>query len=796
MKPATTSEHETLESAIQSISEEIGAIGGAIWIPTRQTAKHPESQFARFHLYAHWISLDIALTRKMPIPFAISIGNSEKQNTFKDTVYGRSYIDKVGIKTTNREHIAQLINYNNTQSTFVGAHCCPICFREEDGRGLFVFFFNDRENYSQNYFGRIQKFVSEAASVLEHINSRRMNYVINKVVEDLSHFHVEGDLNKSGQSIVNFISSEMQIAETSIFIRKDIGNFLAERARKRGKGTTLFAPKAKFQTRWKQLFDEEAPYVDTFTQSNSDGIAGWALNNRKSLHINSVCQMYHDPELANFELSNVSWTQPTCPNCEDTGYPSSVYVSPVVFSNQPIGLIRCGYRLKQPYSYGREDRDLIKIVGRLLIESAYFEQLVGTGVVFSDDQNFILGVGQHVSTKMEATDDGSKLSRSQMADLFLDGIKTLSNNKLSASVRMPVFDEDDNPVALKFDKVVGPGWKKTKFSEVSKHRFPFTKRNGDWTSRGAFVYNDMQSYYKGEDSESDPIYKPTLKAFTEEAMAPIRLGEKGRVLGVLDIQGTSQNPIGFHDPILATERLAQHLALILRLADAFEENISVQQQSQKTLQDAIEVKGKQTEVLRNMEHQMRTPLISANRRLDDLFKGSTFTSDDYQKVRMIRALIRRADQVTLSNRLYFALEEQGTVPAGDEVSLSPLIVEEHVRLAIEIANVLSDPARGITYKLSQRGFYRGAIGNSKIDLSYLDQMLTNLLENAEVYSYPETTVYLHTGTTGHRNRFFVSVENEGISLGPTPNDLKDKGGESTGGHACERPRNGSRALDR
>lgn len=169
----------------------------------------------------------------------------------------------------------------------------------------------------------------------------------------------------------------------------------------------------------------------------------------------------------------------------------------------------------------------------------------------------------------------------------------------------------------------------------------------------------------------------------------------------------------------------------------------------------------QAEALEDLEHQLVSPLLAATTATDRVLHGRHVDGRTEQQLRAVRGLCRKSSRVALSAGVFAALSNGKAL----RPKLERLYADDLLRVLIAAADdaqLLNDPRRGIEFTV-ERDTVR-AMGRHYIqaDRSFLEQCVSNLVDNAGKYSYNDTRVDI--GGHPADGDFAVSVRSMGLAL--------------------------------
>ena len=228
--------------------------------------------------------------------------------------------------------------------------------------------------------------------------------------------------------------------------------------------------------------------------------------------------------------------------------------------------------------------------------------------------------------------------------------------------------------------------------------------------------------------------------------SPIRVDEEP--YGVLDVYGDAAMLPPNSRQIC--EVVADQLGLYQRLKRARQE-----------LGDTIRA---QAHAMEDLQHQLVSPLLVAVNRTDKMLDGKGLTGRvdvDVRSARAVRGLCRQASRVAMSAHIFAALST-GRAPSPRPERLS---VDEVIRVLIagaDDAQLLSDSRRRIRFDVDRETVRALAPRRIEADLSFLEQCLGNLLDNAAKYSYENTRVEIR-GVVDN-DEFSVAVTSTGLPM--------------------------------
>ena len=236
-------------------------------------------------------------------------------------------------------------------------------------------------------------------------------------------------------------------------------------------------------------------------------------------------------------------------------------------------------------------------------------------------------------------------------------------------------------------------------------------------------------------------------------VSPIWSGKK--VIGVLDIQSEPGVVFGIEIKSLA-ELWGRQLGLYTHLADSM---ASLHQEQEKT----EETIGQQSQAYVDLEHQLKGPLVTALRRVQEALRTARKGAVPEIDLPALRGQLRKVYRVSNNVGLFAALAKKKSPP----VSPKKLHKEQVVRSLIEYSQDFKRAARKrhIGFYVVQEDFKVLDDYFVEADWALFEHAVNNVLDNAFKYAFSDTQVVIKA--TVEENRWFVvSVRDKGPVIGP------------------------------
>ena len=231
---------------------------------------------------------------------------------------------------------------------------------------------------------------------------------------------------------------------------------------------------------------------------------------------------------------------------------------------------------------------------------------------------------------------------------------------------------------------------------------------------------------------------------------------------ILDVRATTAEAFGSTlGNVLGI--LAELLGLAIALVDAQRRLVTATQQLQVA-------QTTQLPMLEDLMHQMLSPLRNALTQLATVESlAGPASSPDAAALRtaaiIARGHVRRSYRVGLAGRVFRDLRVHQRIiqPRGSR-PLGILDVQEALIRLVDDQQLVSDPLQEHKFLFDPTdlvGTYQDDIVG---DPNLFEQMVSNLLDNADKYSFKGTAITVRGERTRDRMRFVLAVENEGYPI--------------------------------
>lgn len=486
------------------------------------------------------------------------------------------------------------------------------------------------------------------------------------------------------------------------------------------------------------------------------GLTGYCADRTMPLCIFDLGRFREDIEFIRLKYPGIQWSLPfdiTDAAREVLPKTASGRLPPLSFLAAPIpdyasggsalGVLRCCVSREAPYYFNERQLDLLCLVAGLVGEwcSGYL-RLKRVQEQRRWLQSYVRGISALNGRAHEAA-----VSHKPDLALFPKALEAAEKAVPGASgLALHLVAPDAGE--LRLAGVSGPGWNCLPAKEVRRSISSIPVKDFTSPTARAFAHNKVILA-----SEFGPS-GDRLSFFPEAACAvaaPISSGSKQ--YGVFTVAFTAPGALS-EEAVAVAELLGRQLGLYLFLGETISELRSNKEQLERTVQV-------QQEAFENLNHQLKTPVFLAHRAARRLLERRGF--ENVPEVPRLKGQLRRAEQVVSNIRMFYDLARGRPIHATRAAVRPPKLLDRIAETVRGHTLFSLDPSRGMRFVLADDSLRSLEQANAAfwLDLDLLDQALDDLLDNAEKYGDPNTTVMVRAGVTARGQFLFVSVANSG-----------------------------------
>ena len=435
--------------------------------------------------------------------------------------------------------------------------------------------------------------------------------------------------------------------------------------------------------------------------------------------------------------------------------PLSFLAAPIVDHGRTLGVLRCCVARSAPYYFNQRQLDLLCLVAGLIGEwcGAYFRLRLA-----QERRVWLQSYVRTISALNGRAHEAAVGHKRDFESLFPKALEAAGNALPEAYGLAAHLASSDNRT-LRFAQGSGQAWTTISSKEIQRRQAPVSLAEPGSPLVEAFSGNTVVS--TGDLGSSN--YR--LSPFPEAAgvvVAPISSGS--RKYGVLTIAFAPPGTLS-EQAVTVAELLGRQLGLYLFLG----ETITELREKKEELERTVEV---QQQAFENLNHQLKTPVFLARRAARHLMSRKNLV-DTVREIPRLNGQLRRAEQVVTNIRMFYDLA-RGRSIHPNRTATRPEKLLERLSDTVRSHNLFSlNPLRGIHFTVADES-PRLDLPNvvAWLDLELLDQMLDDLLDNAEKYGDPNTVVTVRMGVMARGQWLYVSVSNYGKTVSITSQAAK------------------------
>jgi GAF domain-containing protein len=516
------------------------------------------------------------------------------------------------------------------------------------------------------------------------------------------------------------------------------------------------------------LYATTWPDPTSFTKKSyspvAEGLTGWVLEHKRPVKIFDLAHFEQEQQQLQALYPRLTWGDSL--HIQDNArrllgissdrnlQPLSLMAVPVLTADRCQGAIRISCAKTGPYYFSDHELALLCLVADQIAQ-AWTMHLHQKRI---EEENrswraFVESVG-HLNKFVQNQVAQAQPDEKSIFEAALAVTDSIITGAEITDIRL--LDEERR--GLYFVATRGQAWEEGDSQKI-RHRleryFPIDLEPPG--SAGAYVVKTGRTYVISDTLDERYYYSPTFPQDTRRMIcAPI--GVEGKVLGVLDIRGTTERDFP-RNALSIVELLGQQLGLYHYLL--------------RTIAELQRLPKVQAQTYEDFAHQLKSPMLQVHSRVQAILRLADSGNYTIEGLRphllALRGLASKAKRVGQSLGLFAELAANRPI----RLKLSRLRPSELTRLLIECASdqmSLSDPARHLDFAVERDGFDVLESVEVEADRNLLFQAVSNLLDNAGKYSYPHTTVKIYIGLTGG-GRFQICIVNHGLPL--RGSDVKD-----------------------
>jgi signal transduction histidine kinase len=493
-----------------------------------------------------------------------------------------------------------------------------------------------------------------------------------------------------------------------------------------------------------------------------EGFTGWVLATRTSIAVPHLEQALAPSQRVRDQFPGFLWSR-TAIESEPDAFGSTTPINvpgaclstlmavPIATGGKVWGVLRCRGAVGPPYRFTPRDLPPIDLVAAQIAQ--YWSNWLSRRDMEMENRSW-RDLARGITSLNRLMYEQLRKPEPERSAVYREALSILHQvvPTIEASAIRQVRKREGARY-LYFAEVAGDLWDSGSPEERELRRareFPLSELPP--TSAGAKVFQTSEQLTIEDVSNAPPFYSPTFPQGNWLVVTPIRVSDQ--VYGVLDVRGTPE-ALPLNVPQIA-EIIGGQLGLYLYLERTIGNLRHAEQELKETLRS-------QAHAFEDLEHQLVSPLLAATVRIERLMHRGRFDSRTESTLRAIRGLCRKATVVAMSAGTFASLAK-GEKPSP---ALESIGADDLIRIVIAAADdvqLLIDPRLNKDVHVDRESLRRLGRQLLRVDRSYLQQCLGNILDNAAKYCYKGTRVTVF----GHSEEayFSIAIQNQGIAMDP------------------------------
>lgn len=505
-------------------------------------------------------------------------------------------------------------------------------------------------------------------------------------------------------------------------------------------------------------YREEKIKLKQYKGEKAEGLTGWVLSERKPVLIPDLAHFQHKEKEIQELYRGIQWNDSggVFENAQellglretDPLPPISFMSCPVQFGNELFGCIRCAIGT-DPYYFSWDELGILQEI------AAYISEAWAQEVEKELWHCLLASVGKQTEAfrKQIGTEDYDRTNFYRSAARSIERERFRGCQILSFRILDPSKPKLACLLALEADSAsyttaqIGGFWKRGKMFDAGE--------GGKSTiSKLLHSKNVPASQIFDLTHDGDEEEKAFFKSAPHVLCVPVMIDQRRH--GVFDLAFSRKDELMACHPQLAG------------FAEMFARNLALHEFRFEQKQRLDDVHAIQTQAYANVSHQLRSPLKTVVRRMEDLVTRLNNPSlprgfSVEQELPIILGQSRKAARVTAT------LDVFARISRGERIVAKVQNTRLGVLWKIIIENLIDNRynrgrPRNISFDAEQLDAFREACSDTKllIDMSFSEQTVGELIANAFKYSAPGKNVSVHGA---FENRYFaLRVISRGVSL--------------------------------
>lgn len=494
------------------------------------------------------------------------------------------------------------------------------------------------------------------------------------------------------------------------------------------------------------------PIAESY-RADGSGLTSWILQRGESLRFVDLRDFRRERESEKLGFTEWKGLERFVEQAAERFGPDKI--PPLAFLGVPIrdgdrvvGVIRCCVIDGDPHVFDDRHRQILELVAGQIGHWVGNKRAIREAEQEKDRfKKLVEGISSMHGLASRSLRDNQKPDMAHLWDQALEIAADVTPWGDALSIRMVDKERDD----LYFVRARGERWSEGGKREYARRLAQRYALSGD--SAGAKVIRERKVQTEPEAGMPGRLRSMLFPDATRVIHAPILIGKEA--IGVLDIRGFGSDPMPKHIE-LTCELLCRQLGLYQHLQEQFWKL----RESERLLSKQYD---EQNQIYEDFLHQLRNPLVKASMLAQRATDPSRRATVDLSQ---LKNHVRQAFLFADTMNQFVALAKGDRIDAPIEVMKHDAIVQKLKESAADQALVASEMDKPLRFTVDEKSFEPVWTKSVLYSEQLFSHCILNLLDNATKYSRSGTDVQIYGRFDESRNRFAISVSNEGFLIRP------------------------------
>lgn len=491
--------------------------------------------------------------------------------------------------------------------------------------------------------------------------------------------------------------------------------------------------------------------------NQDDSLTGWALTNQKNIMIFDLstydsCKKQYEEYYPNLdratekEKSREKSIRLVLKISDKYNLPPLSFIAiPIIYAGKTLGVIRCCAAKKAPYYFSEQKLHLLGLVANQIAPA--WDNWLNRRKMIEENKSlhsFVNSLAKLNNLVLDRTRKNNKIHKegfleNLQGEIFTESLSSVHeiNNVEVSAIRLVNKEKNHLYFASLHGKVK---------VDMPTDTFDLddNDESGEPIKAGVWVVKHGKTLVI---KNSNDRYGHVLTRFKSKSMiiSPIKLGDE--VIGVIDVRNPTEELFApYTQPIV--ELIGMQLGLYSYLIDAV---LTLKAEKQQ-----------QTQTYEDFGHQLKSPMNQLRARACGCVDDYSDLTHVPKQLLYLKGLSAKALRVTQAIRLFAELSKDNSIILDKtrltEDALTKILIEG----GMDQENTI-DPSNNLKFQVNKINSDSLKRAKLFVDTDLLIQAISNLLDNAAKYSFPNTVIEMDFGLTGKKN-FHITIKNKGLVL--------------------------------